>query len=190
MSILAFSCLAALASCHSGKQEAKLKFHEGTLTTCFSAKPDPSTDVQTLQEAYTRHPERWETAFEFLCGNDLSTYPLGRVDLSDDVYASVSESETKDPDEPLYEAHKKYVDIQYIVTGKERMELYRGQDLTVHKPYNPESDVMFFEHKPGTMLEATPERFFIFFPTDIHRPSIAAGEKSKVRKVVVKISCQ
>jgi YhcH/YjgK/YiaL family protein len=34
---------------------------------------------------------------------------------------------------------------------------------------------------------ATPDKFFIFFPSDIHRPSVKVGENKIVRKVVVKV---
>ncbi len=180
------------SSCQSKKKEtgssdSYLNIKEGKIESCFSAQPSPTIDVQELQKQYAQYPERWEAAFRFLCTTDFSGYPLGRVDITSEVFASVGEYTTKDSDEATYESHQKYVDIQYVASGKEWIELTRDTALPVRQAYDPESDLAFYDHRPGQMLEANSGIFFIFFPQDIHRPCIADGEKSEVRKVVVKI---
>ena len=49
-------------------------------------------------------------------------------------------------------------------------------------PYDPAKDIEFMTVNESNSYKATPERFFIFFPSDIHRPSVKIGENSQVRK--------
>ena len=59
------------------------------------------------------------TALKFLADTDFSKVELGRYELQgDDIFYMVQRYET-DPDKTISEAHKKYIDIQYMVDGEE-----------------------------------------------------------------------
>jgi YhcH/YjgK/YiaL family protein len=53
--------------------------------------------------------------------------------------------------------------------------------------YDPDKDICFLEADDEKMAEAKPDRYFIFFPTDAHRPCVKDGENKMVRKVVIKV---
>jgi YhcH/YjgK/YiaL family protein len=54
-------------------------------------------------------------------------------------------------------------------------------------PYDSNKDIEFMSVTRNSEFKATPDRFFIFFPSDLHRPSVKVGETSQVRKVVIKV---
>ena len=99
----------------------------------------------------------------------------------------MSEYETKNPEDALFESHKKYIDLQYVILGEELIGLTNDQSIEVSQPYSEEKDIMFYNFDGGKMLQASTGNYFIFFPEDIHRPSIKTSKKSKVKKLVMKI---
>ncbi len=167
-----------------------LNFEDGKLNTPFGAAMDKSVNIPMLKAHYAKFSKRWDMVLDFLKKTDLKKIPTGRIVLSDSVYVNIDEYKTKDfnADNANYEAHKKYIDLQYIVSGEENIELTHSQDLEILTPYNEEKDIMFFKHQKGELLHATPKNFFIFFPqVDIHRPCLTIKEQSPIRKVVAKV---
>jgi YhcH/YjgK/YiaL family protein len=135
------------------------------------------------------HTDRWDKAFTFLKDNDLTKMELKRHDIDgDNLYSPISEYMTKNEEDAKYESHSKYIDIQYVASGKEFIGVapvsQKGEILT---PYDETKDVEFMNVKQGKNRKAAPDRFFIFFPDDLHRPGLRDGENSPVRKVVVKV---
>jgi YhcH/YjgK/YiaL family protein len=151
--------------------------------------PDGSINRKEFAESYNKHRDRWVKAFDFLKNSDLRNLELKRYDIDgDNVYATISEYITKDPGDARYEAHKKYIDIQYVASGKEKIGIapLSGKGAVIQE-YDPVKDVEFMEVTGVREYVANPGRFFIFFPDDIHRPGLKDGDKETVRKVVVKI---
>ena len=102
------------------------------------------------------------------------------------MYAPVSEYLTNNIEGSKFEAHQKYIDIQFVVTGKEQIGIAPiSMKKEVLTPYDPTKDIEFMTVTQGTFLKAAPDRFFIFFPSDAHGPGLKDGENSQVRKVVV-----
>lgn len=133
--------------------------------------------------------EKFEKAFDFLknISPDIET---GRhVINGDEVYASVMTYATKDEKDCVIEAHRKYIDVQYMISGTEIMEINDIYTLKSSVPYNEEKDAEFFEEgAPGERIIMQPGKFAIFFPEDLHKGSIMHGCSPKtVKKVVVKV---
>ncbi|EPR10497.1 YhcH/YjgK/YiaL family protein [Ruminiclostridium papyrosolvens] len=129
----------------------------------------------------------FEKAFSFLKRADLDSIAPGRYDIDgNDVYALVQEYETKSLADSIYEAHRKYIDIQYLIEGVENMGYSQIEKLNVLSPYNEENDFLTLSGEPRLILY-NPREFFILFPEDAHMPGISHGEKGKIRKVVIKV---
>lgn len=164
-------------------------FEKGEWLNGWQVKPDPSIDRKAFAVSYFKNRERWDKAFVFLKENDLSKLEIRRYDIvGDNVFATSSEYLSKNEEDVRYEAHRKYIDIQYVINGKELIghtSMNMKKDILV--PYDETKDVEFMTVMQGTASLATPANFFIFFPEDIHRPSMKDGESSQVKKVVVKI---
>jgi YhcH/YjgK/YiaL family protein len=155
----------------------------------WKVSPDPSINKRALSIAWFKNQERWEKAFTFLKTNDLSKLEAKRYNIDgDNLFATISDYVTKDPETANFEAHRKYIDIQYIISGKELMNAVplSSADVIV-TPYDESKDLEFMSIRNFVNHKATPSNFFIFFPSDAHRTQLRDGSSSQVRKVVIKL---
>lgn len=147
-------------------------------------------DVSEFEKHYLENRNLWEKAFEWLKNNDLTSIATGKYILDDDLlFVIVSEYQTSPADDIMFEAHRKYIDIQYVATGREKMGVARLTNAAVKIPYNDDKDIAFYDipESDCRYYEAGSDKYFIFFPADVHKPGIRVGEGENVRKVVVKL---
>jgi YhcH/YjgK/YiaL family protein len=131
-------------------------------------------------------PARLARALEYLRATDLMSVAIGRHDLDGDrLFALVQEYTTRVADDCVWEAHRKYIDVQLVAAGVERMGFANLAQMRVRDAYDAARDVAFFE--PGEAFVTIPAgTFAIFGPEDVHSPGHTAGAACLVRKVVVK----
>ena len=131
------------------------------------------------------HP-LFKQAFDYLKSNDLSALAPGKIELDGSrLYISVQEPGGKKPEEAKLETHAKYIDIQFLIKGKETIGWrYAADCKNETAPYNPEKDITFFTDAPTCDVELVPGDFCIFFPGDAHAPCIA---DQALKKAVVKV---
>lgn len=112
----------------------------------------------------------------------------GVHELNPRVKAIVSEYETKEVNGSRFEAHKKFIDIQCVLQGTEKICCLSIDNLQENTPYNEELDAAFYtSERPPLEMEIGNGSFAIFFPQDGHMPCLCVDEPTKVKKVVVKI---
>lgn len=139
--------------------------------------------LENAHRYFALHPA-FARAFEALRG-ELLRRPPGRYELDGQrLYAIVQEYSTKA--EGRWEAHRRYIDIQFMLAGDERMGWAPTRDLTVQEAYDPAKDAAFFTGQ-GSEFVVAAGQFAIFFPEDAHMPTLAAGDPQTVRKVVIKV---
>jgi len=125
--------------------------------------------------------------FDFLTSTNLETLEVGKYEIDgNDVFALISEYESKVHEDCRLEAHRKYADIQYIVSGKEAIGFNTLNNQAVLIDYNPDKDIIFFSGET-TPLILENGMFAVFFPQDLHRPCMQINGPEKVKKVVVKV---
>jgi YhcH/YjgK/YiaL family protein len=194
--IMVLASLGGLSGCKSSSDPSAWNsnkidswFEKGEWLNGWAVSPDSSVNRKEFVISYFKNKDRWDKAFTFLKTNDLSKLDIKRYDIdADDLYAPVSEYITKNEEDASFEAHQKYIDIQYVINGVEMMciaPISQKKDILV--PYDATKDVEFMTVTQYSSIKATPDRFFIFFPSDIHRPCVKVGENSKVRKIVIKV---
>lgn len=121
-------------------------------------------------------------------GLDKERLELGKHVVNDDFFYLVQEYETKAPEVARHEAHEKYVDIQYMIQGKEQIDIAPAEKMEVSEPYNADRDIVFFaEPKQATHVVLTDGGYVVVYPEDSHKPGIRVGETAKVRKIVGKV---
>jgi len=133
-------------------------------------------------ERYNKVHPLFEKAFDFL--KKASSMPDGRYEIDGDkVYVMISENNLRDQAE--LEAHRKYIDIQLVISGSERFRCASVDSCkSISKSYDDKADIMFFSDD-NTMEYAADEGIMsVFFPSDAHAPLIGNG---KVRKAIAKI---
>ncbi len=145
--------------------------------------------LENSKTYYSTH-KNFEKGFDFIKKALTENLAPGKYEIDGkDIFASVLEYDTKKDADGVAEAHKYYIDIQFIVWGEELMkalDISKAQPKTV---YNGEKDVQFFldgEWSSVNVLESGD--FAIFFPNDVHKPSLAVNDQpTPVKKIVVKV---
>lgn len=154
----------------------------------WNVAPDKSVNVVEFADQYARNKELWDAMFRFLAENDLDTLAIGRHQIVEGrCWADISEYTPKLLENSKFESHKKFVDLQYVLRGNEMMGLPKG-DVEVKMEYNDKRDVAFWTSNEINFYPATPDTFFLFFPSDKHMPSVQAdGDVMQSRKICIKI---
>ncbi|MHC6180846.1 NanQ anomerase/TabA/YiaL family protein [Clostridium sp. JNZ X4-2] len=138
-------------------------------------------------EQYYKLSPGIEKAFKYIQNTDLTDIKPGKYAIEDDkVFAVVSEYKTKSLKEGLWEAHRKYIDIQYIVSGKEKMGYCCSDCMKTIIEYDEKKDILFMDGQ-GDFLTIHEGEFALFTPKDAHMPSIEADDSQIVKKILVKI---
>lgn len=113
---------------------------------------------------------------------------LGKHVINDDFFYNVIEYNTTDDVDKLYESHRKYVDIQFLLEGEEIMQVVDIDRLSETVPYDSIKDCSFYKppvNPTSTVLR--PNSILILYPKDGHRTMAFNGNKCKVLKVVGKV---
>ena len=113
---------------------------------------------------------------------------LGKHVINDDLYLLIQKYESKDPDAARYESHKNYVDIQYVVEGKESIFIAPVSIMEVTEEYIPERDVEFYANlEQAATVVLTDGGYAILYPEDAHKPGVRVGASVTVKKIVGKV---
>jgi biofilm protein TabA len=149
--------------------------------------------VDRLQEAkqYCRLHPGFDAAFDLLSSTPFNELGPGRHEvMGDSLVLIIDRVEASRPNAGRLEAHRKYIDVQYIIPGKDAVAQDFGwrpmaacSETTA--PFDKEKDIVFFADKPELQVTLPPGYFVVFFPSDAHAPM--AGQKT-IYKAVVKVA--
>jgi YhcH/YjgK/YiaL family protein len=145
------------------------------------------TDVLEKSDLYAHIDNRLAIAFRYLQTTDFSKVEIGKYEVEGkEVYAMVSEYNTKNREDAKWEAHQKYADVQFLVSGEEKMGYAPVNALEIKEAYNAEKDIVILKGS-GDYITVKPGMFVVFFPHDGHQPCVAVNGSAPVKKVVVKV---
>jgi biofilm protein TabA len=115
--------------------------------------------------------------------------PGQKVDfVGDKLFAKTLREDTGRGEGLKWEAHREYIDLQYIVGGGEVIEWVPAAKLTVEVAYDEKTDCQFYAPTAADALLMMQDGLFTFlFPADGHKPLVADGLNHHVHKVVAKI---
>ncbi len=147
----------------------------------------PSVNKIIFAEQYHKNKAVWDKAFAFLRDSNLLTLKLGKYVIDgDNAYATITEAPSKTFEQSAWESHRKYIDLQYVIKGQEKIGVAPIATATIIKPYDDSRDAANYNAE-GQYYIATPATFFLFFPGDAHRPNIKVDGFDLVKKLVIKI---
>lgn len=136
---------------------------------------------------YKNIHERINKSFVYIKETDLKNLPIGKYAIDgENIFALVSKYQTKPESEGKLEAHKKYIDVQYMISGEELMGYASLGDQQILEQYKEENDIIFFSGEKS-FTKVSEGMFAIFFPEDVHMPGISTGKVSNVKKLVIKV---
>ena len=126
-------------------------------------------------------------ALEYLQRTDHGALAPGRHDvLGDQVFALVSDYDTRNTEDAFWEAHRAHIDVQYLHVGTERIGYGDLADFAC-EPYDAERDLTAARGGRGLSVDVGTGEFVILFPHDVHRPGLTAHAVETVRKIVMKV---
>ncbi|HTJ11278.1 MAG TPA: YhcH/YjgK/YiaL family protein [Dinghuibacter sp.] len=153
----------------------------------LTQKPHGSVNPVDFTLQYHRNPALWNKVFTFLRTQDLEHLAPGKYPIDgDNAYAMISQGHTKPMDSVKWESHRQYIDLHYVITGKEKIGVASIGKATVTEPFTDKSDNAHY-NATGIFYTAEPGVFFLFFPRDVHRPGITVPGTMEDKKLVIKI---
>ena len=167
------------------------------IVACSEKKPADSQKkrdhiiVDKLDQAdkyFDMHPE-FKKVFTFLREKNLSDLSLGKHEIDGDrLFYIIQKEPGRSRSESKLEAHKKYIDIHYVIAGTDEMGWKSTADCEmVDVSYDEDKDIAFFNDEPKSWSQVPAGSFTIFFPQDAHAPMISEGE---IHKIVFKVTVE
>ncbi|MGD1821905.1 MAG: YhcH/YjgK/YiaL family protein [Pleomorphochaeta sp.] len=135
--------------------------------------------------------DKFSKAIDFIKNNDVEKLDAGVFEIcGKELYAQVIDFTTEDRKNIKAESHIKYIDMQYVVNGDEKLGFKVNDGSYLNTEYIEERDLLYYDNniKNESFAIANKGSINIFFPEDIHMPGIKVSEKKMIRKIVFKIS--
>ena len=141
--------------------------------------------LENMHKYLKIHPAMM-AVLEFLETVDLDGFTSGRREISGDkIFALAITGQGRGLAEAKLEANKKYIDIEYSVSGIDNIGWKPlSRCCCPQGEYDSESDVTFFSDAPDTWFGLVPQTFAVFFPEDAHAPLAVNG---LLHKIVIKL---
>ncbi len=130
--------------------------------------------------------ENLDKAIDFVLSADGSISDGKHIIDGDNVYANVMTITPKVNGDTVYEAHRKYIDIHYILSGVEISGCADIDDCTPTTEYSDENDCILLVSESGRMNKFLPKEAYIVYPEDAHAPN-GSETGETIRKIVVKV---
>ncbi len=142
--------------------------------------------LDSLEHAglYAPMGKRLARALEILVQTDFSALEDGRVDFEDGIYCLIQSYETRPLENIVAEAHKRYIDIQCLLSGEEQIGWLPAEKLKNAEQVN--ADCWKAVCQPE-LMPLSVGSFAVFFPGDGHAPNLQKSGPAHVRKAIMKV---
>ncbi len=145
---------------------------------------------------YLANAEKYEglsagiaAGFAVLQDRDLTVLEPGDYPIfGEDIILKIQSYNTKPVAQARLEAHRRYIDIQYIVSGEEKIAVGALEQAGETLEARPENDIWFYAGSVDDALTVKAGQFMVLFPDETHATGIAVSESIPVRKALVKVA--
>lgn len=141
-------------------------------------------------DTYSYLPAAMQQAIAFLQQTDMQNLPVGRHDIEGDLlYVNVMQFDTQPADQKQAEVHKEFIDIQYLISGVERIGFGLAHCTNpIAKDYDPHSDYYLVESVVDeSEVILSPGMFAVFLPEQPHKPGCSIAQPTTLKKAVIKM---
>lgn len=144
--------------------------------------------IENCERYYSLH-QGFKEAFDFLKKSSESMPAPGKYEIQGDrLFAVVQQYETSSAKDNKYEGHRKYIDIQFMLSGREIIEWANITEAPADAKYDEGNDFLDTGEVEGTGCKLSRGSFAILYPEDLHKPRCVWGESCPVDKIVVKVA--
>ncbi|MNH91123.1 Toxin-antitoxin biofilm protein TabA [compost metagenome] len=142
-------------------------------------------------ERHLYHPSI-QKAIDYMMAHNPGAWGPGKYEIEGPLmFILVQDVRTQPEKELRYESHTTYMDIQYLVSGEERIGLIKhSSELQIAEDTLEGLDIIFYNHgqlETETSIVLKPGQFAIFYPSDVHCPCMFVEKPGNIRKIVFKI---
>ena len=136
---------------------------------------------------YVGFHHRLEQAAQFIASQEWKALEPGKYEIDgDNIFALVQHYETKPREQGFWEAHERYMDIQFIAEGEERFGYAPIEQAAITRPYDSNSDYALYD-ATGDFFILREGYFILAAPQDVHMPCLAVEASQPVKKIVIKV---
>lgn len=138
-----------------------------------------------------RLPAAIERALDFLRNTDFQTLSPGVVEIDGKkIFAQIIDLTTRDAAENRPEVHRRYLDIQFLAWGEEKIgvAIDTGRNQISESLLEQRDIIFYHDSEYESFFEMIPGSYAIFFPQDVHRPGCHKNIATDIRKIVVKVA--
>jgi len=138
-----------------------------------------------------RLPLAIEKALDFLRATDFTALEPGVVGIEGrSIFAQILDLTTKEPQQNRPEVHRRYLDIQFLAWGEEKIGIAIDTGKNeISESLLEQRDILFYHDSENeSFIDMTSGNYAIFFPQDVHRPACIKNKESAIRKIVVKVA--
>ena len=122
--------------------------------------------------------------------NKILSLVHGSYDVEyNDIKMNVGKYFTKSENEKFWESHKKYLDVQIMINGTEKVSVGDMRNMDI-KSFDAEKDLVILEGEKEFDIIITTGDVLVFFPNDVHKPELNVSENDNsgnIRKIVTKV---
>ncbi|HUI46412.1 MAG TPA: YhcH/YjgK/YiaL family protein [Nitrospirota bacterium] len=148
------------------------------------------TEIRHIDRQITMTADM-QKALSFLRRQDIQGLAEGKIEIDGDrVFAMVQRYETIRTEVPKFECHRKYLDLQFILSGEEIIGWTPVERMTITEPYDAGRDICFGTVAAGkwSPMHLQSGQVAVLWPEDGHAPKLSAGVPASVMKIVVKVA--
>ena len=132
---------------------------------------------------------KFKRAFDYIHEINIATIPAGKYEIDgENMYAMVQEYNTKLKEQGFWEAHRRYIDLQYVVQGAEGIG-YANISQLQQGEYDTSKDFLPLQGD-GDLFTLQSRCFVLLLPEDAHMPGMSIGSPAPVKKIVIKIAVE
>ena len=129
-------------------------------------------------------------ALQAMANYTPENYQTGRVELDgDNVFLSCNQYETITLENAKVEAHRKYIDVMYMVEGEEFIYVKPTCMLkNIKSEYDSSIDALLATRDDDAIpIRLTAGCFVVLFPQDAHAPACCVDCPISVKKIIGKV---
>jgi biofilm protein TabA len=169
-------------------ESAKKWFDAKTWSKGPAVNPHSSINMLEFAKQYFKNKAYWDKAIEFLNNPGLADLKPGKYNIdSTFVVATISYAESSDSNKVKWEAHRKYLDLQTLISGNAFYAIAPFNKEDISEQYNDSTDILHITTNNGKYYKSVPGTLFVFFPSDAHKGAIKENTGDIVKRVVIKI---
>ena len=122
---------------------------------------------------------------DFVKNNNLIDLDCGIHDLGDGEYLNLVLGKATE-NNGVMESHKDFVDVQFMVSGKEKLLYSNIGDCTATTEYNADGDYILYTNTNAFSIEIEKGYCAVLFPEDAHKMFVELGNENS-KKAIFKI---